>query len=91
MLRSETREERLSALPNIGNVLEKELIQVGIRTKAELKACGSENAFIRIRTIDENACFNKLCALEGAIQGMRWTKLSPEIKYSLKAFYNSLK
>lgn len=30
-----------------------------------------------------------LCALEGAIQGMRWHSLSNDIKNDLKCFYES--
>ena len=70
----------LSSLPNIGSTLEGKLKQVGINTPQELIDTGSEDALIRIRTIDDTACFNMLCALEGAIQGIRWHKLPTERK-----------
>jgi len=76
----------LSDLPNIGKTLEKKLIEVGITTPQELKNTGSENALLQIRAIDETACFNMLCALEGAIQGIRWHGLSKERKEELKQF-----
>jgi len=76
----------LSDLPNIGKTLEKKLIEVGISTPEELINTGSENALLRIRAIDETACFNMLCALEGAIQGIRWHGLSKERKEELKQF-----
>ncbi len=37
-------------------------------------------AFRRIRIIDGSACLNRLYALEGDIQGIRWHHLSQEIK-----------
>jgi len=76
----------LKNLPNIGKELEKLLNQVDISSAEELKNVGSENAFIRIKTIDSSACISKLCALEGAVQGIRWHKLSTERKQELKAF-----
>jgi DNA transformation protein len=33
----------------------------------------------------------RLCSLEGALQGLRWHHLSPEIKAELKAFYQKYK
>ena len=76
----------LTTLPNIGNTLAEKLIQVGISSPEELKNTGSENALLRIRAIDESACFNMLCALEGAIQGIRWHNLSAERKEELRQF-----
>ena len=81
----------LSDLPNIGEKLEEKLIQVGIRNIDELKNTGTENAFIRLKTIDENVCINTLYALEGAIQKIRWHKLPKNRKIQLLDFYNSLK
>lgn len=77
---------KLSDLPNIGKTLEQKLISVGITTPQELINTGSENALMQIRAIDKSACFNMLCALEGAIQGIRWHGLSKERKDELKQF-----
>jgi DNA transformation protein len=81
----------LSKLPNIGENVEEQLNQVGIETVEQLKEIGSKQAWFRIRLIDESACINRLCALEGAIQGIRWHHLSDEIKADLKEFCNSFK
>ncbi len=78
--------DSLSKLPNIGKTLEEKLRKVGITTPQELINTGSENALMQIRAIDESACFNMLCALEGAIQGIRWHSLSIERKDELKHF-----
>ena len=73
-------------MPNIGKVVAEKLIQAGIITPEELCAIGSEQAFIRLQTIDETACYSMLQALEGAIQGIRWHNLPKERKEELKEF-----
>jgi len=80
--------EKLSKMPNIGATLEKKLIEVGINTPEELRKLGSSDAFIKIKFADNTACYNMLCALEGAIQGVRWHNLSEDTKKDLKCFFN---
>lgn len=77
----------LTEMPNVGKVLAQKLIEVDINTPNELISTGSENAFIRIRTVDPGACIDMLYALEGAIQGIRWHSLSPGRKEELTAFF----
>lgn len=81
----------LSQLPNIGKKLEELLEQAGITNPAELQELGSNEAFDRLLLIDETACMNKLYALEGAIQGIRWHHLPENDKMILKDYYHSLK
>ncbi len=81
----------LSKLPNIGNVLEKQLNDVGINTIDDLINLGSKEAWLKIKEIDDSACLNRLMALEGAIQNIRWHNLSEEDKDNLRDFYNSQK
>jgi len=78
--------ENLTQMKNIGKIVAEKLIQVGITTPEELCAIGSEQAFIRLQTIDETACFSMLQGLEGAIQGIRWHNLPKERKEELKEF-----
>ncbi|MEI8112039.1 MAG: TfoX/Sxy family protein [Bacteroidia bacterium] len=77
---------KLTEMPNIGRVVAEKLCQAGITTPEELKAIGTEQAFIRLQTIDETACLSMLQALEGAIQGIRWHNLPKERKEELKEF-----
>ena len=70
----------LIRMPNIGKVVAEKLIQVGITSPEELKTIGTEQAFIRLQTIDETACLSMLQALDGAIQGIRWHHLPKERK-----------
>ena len=81
----------LSKLPNIGKVLEKQLNDVGINTNDDLINLGSKEAWLKIKEIDDSACLNRLMALEGAIQNIRWHNLSEEDKDNLRNFYNSQK
>ena len=80
----------LSDLPNIGEVVEKQLNDVGITTYEKLKECGSKQAWLEIRAIDPSACIHRLYALEGAILGIKKNQLSTETKTELKRFFNAL-
>lgn len=78
----------LTKLPNIGKTLAEQLIAIDIDTKEKLEEIGSRDAWLKIKEIDPSACYNRLCALEGAIQGIRWHDLSQNDKNKLKEFYN---
>ena len=80
----------LSQQINIGQKLKHRLMEIGITSFAELKNTGSEQAFIRLRAIDQDTCLNTLCALEGAIVGIRWHDLPAERKAELKEFHRML-
>lgn len=81
----------LTHLPNIGKELDRQLNAIGIETEEQLRGAGSHEAWLRIKIMDPSACYMRLCALEGALQGMRWHDLSPEAKADLKAFYTAHK
>ena len=81
----------LSKLPNIGKTVEAQLIQVGINTTEKLKEIGAKEAWLKILEIDESACINRLMALEGAIQGVKKSMLSDEVKADFKDFYHQSK
>ena len=77
----------LLKLPNIGKTVEDQLLQVGINTVKELKKIGAKAAWLKIQEMDESACIHRLMALEGAIEGVKKTMLSEEVKADLKEFY----
>jgi DNA transformation protein len=81
----------LSQMANISKAVEGKLNEVGINTQEQLRKIGSKQAFLNIKKNDSGACVNMLCALEGAIQGIRWHSLSDEVKQELKKFHKSLK
>lgn len=72
---------------NIGKDTENKLIQVGIDSFEKLESMGSEQAFLRLQTIDPGACLNLLYGLEGAIEGMKWHDLPAEKKQKLLQFH----
>lgn len=81
----------LTNLPNIGAEMAKQLNNIGIETFEQLKEIGSREAWLKILAIDSSACYNRLCGLEGAIQGIMWHYLPGEVKKELKEFYNQIK
>lgn len=81
----------LSKLLNIGPVVEEQLNQVGITTYDQLKEIGSRQAWLKIKAIDDSACIHRLYGLEGAVQGVKKSQLSPEVKAELKEFYHHCK
>ena len=85
------RNKDLTILPNIGKVLADKLKLVEIDTVEKLQSIGSENTFIRLKTVDNDVCFNMLCALEGAIHGIRWHNMEKSKKEELRIFYEMIK
>lgn len=81
----------LSKLPNIGKVVEEQLVRVGIDSADKLRETGAKSAWLKIQQIDESACIHRLLALEGAIEGVKKTMLSDETKADLKEFYRQNK
>lgn len=81
----------LSSLPNIGEMVEQQLLQVGITTYEELKVTGAKQAWLMIQAIDPSACIHRLQALEGAIRGVKKSTLPQEVKEDLKSFYKEHK
>ncbi len=81
----------LSAHINIGKDTEAKLIQIGIDSFEKLRSVGTEQAFIRLQTVDPGACLSLLYGLDGAITDTRWNELSTERKQALLHFYKRVK
>ena len=81
----------LSSLPNIGKVVEEQLMQVGVNSAGELRRVGARQAWLKIQEIDESACLHRLMALEGAIEGVKKSMLPDGVKADLKEFYQQHK
>lgn len=82
--------QKLENLPNIGGTLADLLREAGINSPADLYETGAIQAFTRIKAIESDACYCKLCALEGAVEGIRWHSLSKEKKQELKQFFEMM-
>jgi DNA transformation protein len=81
----------LSKLPNVGKVLEGNLLAVGIETPEQLREIGVEETFLRIRLQrDPGACLHMLYGIQGAIEGIPDKFLPSQKKEELKKFYNNL-
>lgn len=81
----------IAKLVNIGEVVEKQLADVGITTFEQLKEIGSKQAWLRIKAIDDSACIHRLLAMEGAIRGVKKTDLPEDVKEDLREFYRAAK
>lgn len=81
----------LSNQINIGEDTKAKLIQVGIDSFEKLASIGAEQAFIRLQKLDPGACLSLLYGLDGAIEGIKWNKLSPERKQELQQFFKMAK
>ncbi len=77
--------------PNIGKDTATKLMEVGITSYAELKEAGTEQAFLRLQTLDPGACIHLLFGLEGAVEGIPYTQLSPQKKQELREFHRMSK
>ena len=78
---------KLTELPNIGPELARLLNEVEVHNSEELQALGAEMALLRMGL---DVCFHKLTALEGAIQGVKKSQLTPERKAELREFFDGL-
>lgn len=76
---------------NIGKDTASKLKQSGIETFEDLQAAGSEQAFLRIQTIDPGACIQLLYGLEGAIEGVKGNQIPAHKKHELLQFYKMAK
>lgn len=56
---------------------------IGIRTCADLSACGAIDAFIACRRAGQPATLNLLWALEGALTGRDWKRIAREDRLRL--------
>jgi len=83
--------EKLSEMPNIGQELEKRLIDIGISSPLHLQEKGSIAAFQLLHAADQHVCINMLFALEGAIRNIRWHKLEKNAKQELQFYYREIK
>ena len=81
----------LTSLRNIGKELDKKLRSINITTADELKTVGSEEAFVRLKTLYPNVCLVHLYSLEGAIMDVDYNQLSDNVKKRLKEFSDKWK
>lgn len=79
---------KLTEMKNIGKVLEKELIEIGITSAEELSSIGYLEAAKRL-DIKFDVCCNKLYALYGAVIDMRWHDIPKSERKNVMDEFNS--
>ena len=78
-----TADDDLAAMPNLGPKSQLILSQAGIHTLADLRKLGSVAAYLQVKRSSGNASLNLLWALEGAITGEHWQVVAREHRTSL--------
>ena len=74
----------LEEMPNIGKILADRLRRAGVDTPAQLMQIGDAAAFVRIMAeLPEDACTHTRLALAGAVRGVRWHSLAPDLRAEL--------
>ena len=81
----------LTSMANIGREMARKLKNVGIDTPEMLTAAGAKQAFFQMKNLYPNVCLVHLYALEGAVRGVEFNELPPEVKADLKEFSGALK
>ncbi|QDU08379.1 TfoX/Sxy family protein [Gimesia aquarii] len=71
-------------LLNLGPKSARWLEQVGIRTLGDLKQTGAVAAYLMAKRKAPQCSLNLLYALEGALTGLPWNKLSEKTKQRLR-------
>jgi TfoX C-terminal domain len=77
-------------LPNIGIQLATELARSGVTTPIQLVELGSLAVATRLQENGFSVCHSKLCALEGAIRGVRWHSIPTQERLALWRAYQEL-
>ncbi len=80
----------LQKLPNIGPELARLLGEAEVHDSEQLRELGTELVFLRLKAKDPAACFHKLTAIEGAVQGIKKSRITPERKAQLRQFFDQL-
>ena len=76
-------DQLIITLPNLGPKSAAMLATVGIRSESDLIQHGSLGAFALVREAGFNPSLNLLYALEGALTGQKWNRLSLERRRQL--------
>ena len=70
----------LSDLKNIGKVTERWLNGIGVHSEGDLRSLGAVKAYRMIRAMEPAATLNLLYALQGALMGVHWNRLSSPVR-----------
>lgn len=79
----------LLEMKNIGPQLAHDLMSIGIYSLDDMIDLGSVEIVHKLGISDRSVCYNKLYAIEGAIQGVRWHSLSKQERIRLKSEFDT--
>lgn len=83
---------KISDMKNLGTVNEEKLHSVGIDSAEELRAIGTEKAYLLVKhLVDDDACLHFLYALEGAMQDIPKKELTEQKRAELRQLYQNAK
>lgn len=74
----------LDDLPNLGPKSTEWLRAAGVHTLADLEELGAVDAYKRVRAMQPRASLNLLWGLAGALLGIPWNELPPDLKDRLR-------
>jgi DNA transformation protein len=80
----------IAGLLNLGPKSATWLNAAGIYTKSDLEETGAVRAFLKVKTAGYKPSLNLLYALEGALTGTRWDKLSGVVKSQLLLEFDAI-
>ena len=87
----ESNMSELTSMMNLGREMADKLMSVGIESSEKLIEAGAKEAFLKLKQKYPNVCLVHLYALEGAIHGIEYNRLSEDTKKELKEFSDFLK
>ncbi|HET6508946.1 MAG TPA: TfoX/Sxy family DNA transformation protein [Baekduia sp.] len=77
--------ERLEDAVNIGPALAHDLRAIGVTDLESLRALGADEAWVRMHAAGGHDCLSSLLALEGAVRGVPWMRISADDRDALAA------
>jgi DNA transformation protein len=74
----------IAKLRNLGPRTAQWLAAIGIHSEADLRRIGSVEAWARLRCEGFPVSLNFVWAVEGALAGVHWTEIPPELKSAIR-------
>ncbi len=75
---------KLADARNLGPKSAAMLAELDVHTLEDVQALGAAEVFVRAKVVAPKTSLNLLWALEGALRGIDWRELPPEVKRALR-------
>ena len=82
---SPSSDSEIPRLLNLGPACARWLAAIGVRTEAELREMGAVRAYRLLALRGYRPSLNLVWGIEGALRGVHWNALPPEVRERLKA------